>query len=311
MAKINTTNYQPVTSWNGTQDLLIVEQPDGTKVATPEQVKQYVEAGDFEATGEIKDGHGNILAKKADITTVTIPAFTPSEAGWRRICKIKPTSVNTIEGVIHVGGEWSNGQPPSASVAVNTMYSSASLTLLSSCLRGGTIMTAIRLISPNSSGSTYWLDVYFQASSVRQGAFKLKFTGDIAVSDIQDPISITTDATAATAEVSLNQNVRGTVLTNNAINYFDIGLSASSIGHEAPKGSAGGVYYEPLVSFAALNITKDKVLNIIPVGWNYIAKPFTLYMSVDGSHVGAIIDSDTSIYASSGNLTIRVVYKDY
>lgn len=61
MAKINTTNYQPVSAWNGTQDLLIVEQPDGTKVATPEQVKQYVEAGDFEATGEVIDGHGNIL----------------------------------------------------------------------------------------------------------------------------------------------------------------------------------------------------------------------------------------------------------
>lgn len=68
MAKINTTNYQPVTAWNGTQDLFVVEQPDGTKVATPEQVKQYVEAGDFEATGEVKDRHGNILADmvKAD-----------------------------------------------------------------------------------------------------------------------------------------------------------------------------------------------------------------------------------------------------
>lgn len=42
MAKINTTNYQPITAWNGTQDLFIVEQSDGTKVATPEQVKQYV-----------------------------------------------------------------------------------------------------------------------------------------------------------------------------------------------------------------------------------------------------------------------------
>ena len=76
MAKINTTNYQPVTAWNGTQDLLIVEQPDGTKVATPEQVKQYVEAGDFEATGEIIDGHGNILKDMAsgiqDITRTII-----------------------------------------------------------------------------------------------------------------------------------------------------------------------------------------------------------------------------------------------
>lgn len=70
MAKINTTNYQPVTAWNGTQDLLIVEQSDGTKVATPEQVKQYVEAGDFEATGEVKDGHGNILKDMAKSAVV-------------------------------------------------------------------------------------------------------------------------------------------------------------------------------------------------------------------------------------------------
>lgn len=42
MAKINTMNYQTVAAWNGTQDLFVVEQPDGTKVATPEQVKQYV-----------------------------------------------------------------------------------------------------------------------------------------------------------------------------------------------------------------------------------------------------------------------------
>lgn len=44
MAKINTTNYQPVTAWNGTQDLFIVEQPDGTKVATPEQIRQCMNA---------------------------------------------------------------------------------------------------------------------------------------------------------------------------------------------------------------------------------------------------------------------------
>ena len=80
MAKINTTNYQPVSAWNGTQDLLIVEQPDGTKVATPEQVKQYVEAGDFEATGEIIDGHGNILDNIADTDEFTIEL--PS--GWTK-----------------------------------------------------------------------------------------------------------------------------------------------------------------------------------------------------------------------------------
>ena len=70
MAKINTLNYQTVASWNGSQDLFVVEQPDGTKVATPAMVKQFIEAGDFVATGEIEDGHGNILkdmAKSADV----------------------------------------------------------------------------------------------------------------------------------------------------------------------------------------------------------------------------------------------------
>lgn len=70
MAKINTLNYQTVAAWNGSQDLFVVEQSDGTKVATPAMVKQFIEAGDFEATGEIEDGHGNILkdmAKSADM----------------------------------------------------------------------------------------------------------------------------------------------------------------------------------------------------------------------------------------------------
>lgn len=72
MPRISIENYDTVASWNGSQDLFVVEQPDGTKVATPAMVKQFIEAGDFEATGEITDGHGNILAdmaKSADVAT--------------------------------------------------------------------------------------------------------------------------------------------------------------------------------------------------------------------------------------------------
>ena len=65
MPRISTDNYDTVASWNGSQDLFVVEQPDGTKVATPAMVKQFIEAGDFVATGEVKDGHGNILADMA------------------------------------------------------------------------------------------------------------------------------------------------------------------------------------------------------------------------------------------------------
>lgn len=72
MPKVNTFNYDTIASWNGSEDLFVVEQPDGTKVATPAMVKQFIEAGDFVATGDVKDGHGNILkdmAKSADVNT--------------------------------------------------------------------------------------------------------------------------------------------------------------------------------------------------------------------------------------------------
>lgn len=67
MPKVNTFNYDTIASWNGSQDLFVVEQPDGTKVATPAMVKQFIEAGDFTATGEIGDGHGNKLSGVVDI----------------------------------------------------------------------------------------------------------------------------------------------------------------------------------------------------------------------------------------------------
>lgn len=72
MPRISTDNYDTVAAWNGSQDLFVVEQPDGTKVATPAMVKQFIEAGNFTATGEVEDGHGNILkdmAKSADVNT--------------------------------------------------------------------------------------------------------------------------------------------------------------------------------------------------------------------------------------------------
>lgn len=61
----NISSYNQLSSWNEDDDLLFVQQPDAPKKAHPSQIKQYVEAGDFEATGEIKDGHGNILADMA------------------------------------------------------------------------------------------------------------------------------------------------------------------------------------------------------------------------------------------------------
>ena len=66
MARIK--EYPSITSFDGTNDALAIEQTDGAnnrlRKVSPAQLKQYMEAGDFAATGEIIDGHGNTLASR-------------------------------------------------------------------------------------------------------------------------------------------------------------------------------------------------------------------------------------------------------
>lgn len=72
MAKINTLNYQTVAAWNGSQDLFVVEQPDGTKVATPEQVKQYV----LNDMDEVPTQNSNNPVKSGGIfSTMAVPKY--------------------------------------------------------------------------------------------------------------------------------------------------------------------------------------------------------------------------------------------
>lgn len=67
-------NLPSIESMDGSQDALIIEQTDGSedksRKVSPAQIKQYVETGNFTATEEITDGHGNVLkdmAKSADV----------------------------------------------------------------------------------------------------------------------------------------------------------------------------------------------------------------------------------------------------
>ena len=62
----NISSYNQLSSWNEDDDLLFVQQPDAPKKAHPSQMKEYVEAGDFESTGEVIDGHGNVLSGVVD-----------------------------------------------------------------------------------------------------------------------------------------------------------------------------------------------------------------------------------------------------
>jgi hypothetical protein len=63
MPRINTDNYDTVASWNGSQDLFIVEQPDGTKVATPAMVKQYI----LNDMDEVPTQNSNKLVKSGGV----------------------------------------------------------------------------------------------------------------------------------------------------------------------------------------------------------------------------------------------------
>lgn len=234
------------------------------------------------------------LAKKDNITTVEIPRFITSQAGWRRICKIKPVDLQTVEGMIYVGGFWSNGQQPSATVAVSIMNSTASLTLLSSAFLGTKRITAMRLVADTEI--EFWLDVYFPAYSSLPGPFKLKFTGDIAVSDIQDPISITTDATAATDEISLDQKVSGTVLTDKS--------AVETISGTGAYGSTYTAYkYGRIVQLSVRNVTNETteqamILFSLPEGWRPIIQTDGVgtyfNASYDAATLGVVFRIDTN-----------------
>ena len=92
MPNVNTFNYDTIASWNGSDDLFVVEQPDGTKVATPAMVKQFIEAGDFAATGNIEDGDGNQLADIA--TKLGDPASASGVTGDDAFAKISALNSN-------------------------------------------------------------------------------------------------------------------------------------------------------------------------------------------------------------------------
>lgn len=121
MPRISTDNYDTVASWNGSQDLFVVEQPDGTKVATPAMVKQFMEAGDFEATGEIADGHGNILADKQDTLTFddapTASSNNPVKSGGIKTYVDNAVSPKINKTAIQMG----RAVFPSAAVGVQTV----------------------------------------------------------------------------------------------------------------------------------------------------------------------------------------------
>lgn len=72
MPRISIDNYDTVATWNGDSDLFIVEQPDGTKVATPNQIKSFV----LGTVDEVPTQNSNNLVKSGGIfSTMAVPKY--------------------------------------------------------------------------------------------------------------------------------------------------------------------------------------------------------------------------------------------
>ena len=106
MARIK--EYPSIESFDGNADALAIEQTDGannrTRKVSPAQLKNYMQSGDFTATGEIKDGHGNILndmaqSKATHIHLGNITASSDTEAlgkAWDSLTVFSQTVIVTF-----------------------------------------------------------------------------------------------------------------------------------------------------------------------------------------------------------------------
>ena len=114
---------------------------------------------------------------------------------------------------------------------------------------------------------------------------------------------------APTAE-SANPVTSGGVYTaiGNSIKTAEVNITSSTSGHSAPVASAGGVYYEALVNYETLGVTKNKILSVEIINWDGITTAFNLYLG--GNTISAMSNSANSIYSSSGSfIDLRVVYR--
>ena len=247
----------------------------------------------------VTDTEKSSWSGKADQTTVTIPPFVPSQAGWRRICKISGSDLESGTGsagtgLIYVGGYWSNGTPKSALLSVNIVYSSASLTLLSNYSGDSGMINAIRLV--HIIHNQYWVDVYFPAYSSKTGPHTLKFTGDIEISDIQNPISITTDTTAA-AEMSLTKTVSGVVFTGDPIKTQTLNIDIPAV--SAGRGCTEYKALPTVSGYKAIGI-----IDVSPIGDAGTLSLNCFFVNNTSAYISYENNKSSGTAAASVNLTI-------
>ena len=131
--------YPSITSFDGTSDALAIEQTDGannrTRKVSPAQLKQYMEAGDFEATGEVGDGHGNILADMAKSADVNEALDNSKIATFMQ--SFSNVNITSAWGSIYISGIL---EFDISALGLQSVPKFASLTVMA---RGATVITII------------------------------------------------------------------------------------------------------------------------------------------------------------------------
>ena len=127
-----------------------------------------------------------------------------------------------------------------------------------------------------------------------------------ALAGKEDTLTFDTAPTAESANPVTSAGIKTYVDT--AVGYFDKTINAETSGHGAPTRSSGGAYYEPLVDYNELGVTRDKILSVSLINWTGVTKEFTPYIGT--STVSAITNTETSIYANDpgSNIVLRFAY---
>ena len=206
MAKINTLNYQTVASWNGSQDLFVVEQPDGTKVATPEQVKQYV-LGDMD---EVPTQDSENPVKSGGIfSTMAVPKYDATnrreyyEGGAAFDGNIDSVPTEGSSNMVASGGTWA---------AINNIvnYTVSDITGIHQSI-------TINEFSLRKCGKIAILGLNFNATaSISQFTNLFKLPTGIASFSRLDAVGIFATSTPLIARLTVSDD--GYVVANSTIN---------------------------------------------------------------------------------------------
>ena len=316
MAKINTLNYQTVASWNGSKDLFVVEQPDGTKVATPAMVKQYVLGNSIDDIYSVmgQNGAKNLIPYPYTNAYRTTNGVTITEGSITGSCVFNGTSTGRADA--QLGYQNSNALTLLPSVqyclSIKTDGSfNGNLSVEAWNKETKTYAKNIARATPSSTGSDY-KEVKFSVtqSDIDNNDIAVVIYGNSGNTynnvTVYPMLRLASDTDVTYQPFAMTN--RQLTEEKAKIMVKEINVKLSTSGHSAPIKSAAGLYYEALVNYTTLGVTKDKILSVEIINWDSITHSFNLYLG--SNTISAMSDSANSIYyGSSSFVDLRVVYR--